>query len=100
MNCTELFATDLDGVRMLVPDFVVGIKLVLPKLAPDFKCRVPLDQLRLAAIKVVSTIMCLPNHFEKVSLKRGWDREMQGVGDANVAGGDEHLTTQLVCSDF
>ncbi|CAG8471515.1 1328_t:CDS:2 [Acaulospora colombiana] len=73
MHTSNLFATDLEGVRMMVPDFVVGIKMVLPKLASGFKTDYPLEDLRLAAIRVASTIMCLPNHFEKVSLRENWN---------------------------
>ncbi|RCI01761.1 hypothetical protein CU098_005512 [Rhizopus stolonifer] len=74
LSCTELFATDLEGVRMLVPDFISAIKMVLPKLTFEYKTNVSVDNLRLAAIKVLSTIMCLPNHFDKVELaKSSWD---------------------------
>ena len=34
-----------------------------------------------AAIKVASTIMSLPNHFERVSLKENWALEMLQNGD-------------------
>ncbi|RIB28963.1 hypothetical protein C2G38_2028136 [Gigaspora rosea] len=37
MSTTSLFDTELEGVRMMVPDFVVGIRMILPKLAPGFK---------------------------------------------------------------
>lgn len=97
LNCTELFATDLEGVRMLVPDFVSAIKLVLPKLQIDCKDFVAVEDLRLAAIKVLSTIMCLPNHFDKVELKPGWDWDMQCVSDnAAFMGEQEQIVTQLV----
>lgn len=97
LSCTELFATDLEGVRMLVPDFISAIKMVLPKLRFDCKTNVSIDNLRLAAIKVLSTIMCLPNHFNRVELKLGWDSE-QNVSSENVSlvGEQEQLVTQLV----
>ena len=62
MNTISLF---VEGVIMMVHDFVVGI-MILPKLAPGFETDIPLENLRLAAIKIASTIMCLLN---KVSLK-------------------------------
>lgn len=97
LSCTELFATDLEGVRMLVPDFISAIKMVLPKLRFDCKTNVSIDNLRLAAIKVLSTIMCLPNHFNRVELKLGWDSELN-VSSENVSlvGEQEQLVTQLV----
>ncbi|KAI8384823.1 uncharacterized protein BYT42DRAFT_563753 [Radiomyces spectabilis] len=96
VNCTELFAADLEGIRMLVPDFISAIKMILPKL--QIECQnVPVDELRLAAIKVISTIMCFPNHFEKVQLKPGWDWDLQCTPDsASVVGEQEQLVTQLI----
>ncbi|KAI9254631.1 hypothetical protein BDA99DRAFT_574375 [Phascolomyces articulosus] len=97
LHCTELFATDLVGVRMLAPEFISAIKMVLPKLQIDCRGFVSVDDLRLAAIKVVSTIMCLPNHFDKVELKPGWDWDMQCASDnASVMGEQEQIVTQLI----
>ncbi|CAG8589929.1 4259_t:CDS:10 [Paraglomus occultum] len=96
MNTTSLFATDLEGVRMMVPDFVVGIKMVLPKLASNFKTRLTLEELRLAAIRAAGTIMCLPNHFEKVSLKENWDLGMHQNGDKVVNDPDEVVVHELI----
>ncbi|KAG0179411.1 phosphatidylinositol-3,5-bisphosphate 5-phosphatase [Apophysomyces sp. BC1021] len=97
INCTELFASDLEGVRMLIPEFVTAIKLILPKLHIDIKHALSVDDLRLAAIKVVSTIMCLPNHFDKVELRQGWDWDLQCMSDnASLVGEQEQLVTQLI----
>ena len=96
ISCTELFATDLEGVRMLVPDFISAIKMVLPKLRFDYKTNVSIEHLRLAAIKVLSTIMCLPNHFNRVELKLGWDLESPSTENVNLVGEQEQLITQLV----
>ncbi|KAF7730162.1 hypothetical protein EC973_002770 [Apophysomyces ossiformis] len=97
MNCTELFSSDLQGVRMLIPEFVTAIKLILPKLQIDIKQAVSVDELRLAAIKVISTVMCLPNHFDKVELKQGWDWDLQCMSDnASLVGEQEQLVTQLI----
>lgn len=97
LSCTELFATDLEGVRMLVPDFIAAIKMVLPKLRFECKTNVSIDNLRLAAIKVLSTIMCLPNHFNKVELKLGWDSDINtSMENVSLVGEQEQLITQLV----
>lgn len=66
LSCTELFASDLEGLRMLVPKFISAIKRVLPKLRFERKTNASLDNLRLAAIKILGTIMCLPNHYFEV----------------------------------
>ncbi|KAI9248753.1 hypothetical protein BY458DRAFT_536549 [Sporodiniella umbellata] len=80
LSCTELFASDLEGIRILVPDFIRAIKKVLPKLRID--CQVPLDQLRWSAIKVLSTIMCLPNSLDSMepSLREDSD-SAANIGD-------------------
>lgn len=99
LSCTELFATDLEGVRMLVPDFISAIKMVLPKLRFECRTNVSIDNLRLAAIKVLSTIMCMPNHFDKVELRPGWDGEVNthpSLENAALVGDQEQLITQLV----
>ncbi|CAG8677236.1 20125_t:CDS:10 [Dentiscutata erythropus] len=96
INTASLFATDLEGVRMMVPDFVVGIRMVLPKLAPGFKIDVPLEDLRLAAIRVASTIMCLPNHFEKVPMRENWNFGMHQNGDKLVSNDDEIMVNELM----
>ncbi|CAI2169829.1 5127_t:CDS:10 [Funneliformis geosporum] len=96
-NTTSLFATELEGVRMMVPDFVVGIKMILPRLAPGFETDIPLEELRLAAIKIASTIMCLPNHFEKVSLRENWNVGLHHNGDKLVNNDpDEIVINELI----
>ncbi|KAI8644943.1 hypothetical protein BD408DRAFT_474654 [Parasitella parasitica] len=98
LSCTELFATDLEGVRMLVPDFISAIKMVLPKLRFECRTNVSIDNLRLAAIKVLSTIMCVPNHFDKVELQLWKGGEMGSFVAENIAfvGEQEQLITQLI----
>ncbi|CEP06859.1 hypothetical protein [Parasitella parasitica] len=98
LSCTELFATDLEGVRMLVPDFISAIKMVLPKLRFECRTNVSIDNLRLAAIKVLSTIMCIPNHFDKVELQlwRGGDMSSALADNAAFVGEQEQLITQLI----
>ncbi|KAI8985276.1 hypothetical protein BDB01DRAFT_789543 [Pilobolus umbonatus] len=76
-SCSQLFTSSLDGVFMLVPQFIVAIKRVLPKMKIEGKLSMPSDNLRLAAIKVLSTVLCLPNHFNQLELQPGWDHELQ-----------------------
>ncbi|KAI8338078.1 hypothetical protein BC941DRAFT_470077 [Chlamydoabsidia padenii] len=83
-HSTELFATDLQGLRMLVPDFIAAAKMVVPKLKIDVNAQMlPVDTLRLAALKIIGTVMCLPNHYENVTLKAGWEWDMQCSSDAS-----------------
>ncbi|KAI9470555.1 MAG: hypothetical protein EXX96DRAFT_597448 [Benjaminiella poitrasii] len=97
LSCTELFTTDLEGVRMLVPNFISAIRMVLPKLRFICKTSVSIDNLRLAAIKVLSTIMCMPNHFDKVEFKSGWDCDINSQNEnSSLIGEQELLITELI----
>ncbi|CAO3698457.1 unnamed protein product [Rhizopus stolonifer] len=89
LSCTELFASDLEGVRILVPDFIKAIKKVLPKLRID--CQVPVDKLRWSAIKVLSTIMCLPNYLDKV--EPSMREEAESIA---VVGDQEQVIAQVI----
>ncbi|KAL1920037.1 uncharacterized protein VTP21DRAFT_1183 [Calcarisporiella thermophila] len=93
-NTSDLFATELAGVRMLVPDFVVGLKHVLPRLAPKFQCspRINLDDLHLAALRVCSTLISLPNHFSQVNLREEWN---QGLTSTSNEDAEEIAITQI-----
>ncbi|OZJ03418.1 hypothetical protein BZG36_03602 [Bifiguratus adelaidae] len=98
-NSTKLFAVNLEGIRMLLPDFVVGVKMVLPRLATDMRLSpgISLESLRLSAMKICAAIMSLPNHYENVHLSSGWDQGMQPVGDILVGAGDqERAVTELL----
>ncbi|KAI8096897.1 uncharacterized protein BX664DRAFT_275281 [Halteromyces radiatus] len=81
LSGTELFATDLKGIRMLVPDFIAATKMVVPKLKIDVRSHISTEVLRLAALKIIGTVMCLPNHYENVTLKAGWEWDMQCSSD-------------------
>ncbi|KAI7899745.1 uncharacterized protein BX663DRAFT_532705 [Cokeromyces recurvatus] len=97
LSCTDLFTTDLEGIRMLVPNFISAIRMVLPKLRFVCKTNVSIDNLRLAAIKVLSTIMCMPNHFDKVEFKSGWDCEINNQNESSsLIGEQEQLITELI----
>jgi hypothetical protein len=96
MASTQLFTTNLEGVRMLVSDYVVGIRRILPKLEFSYKGHVDLDNLRLAAIRVVGTIMCIPNYFHYEKSCYSSDIESIAAENANLLGEQEQLTTELV----
>ncbi|KAF9582106.1 hypothetical protein BGW38_000639 [Lunasporangiospora selenospora] len=108
-HSAELFTSELEGVRMMVPDYVVGIRMALSgqvRVSTPFmsieKQRQVLEDLHLAALKVAGCIMCLPNHFEKVELKEGWTRGLSkgaGVGFSGGMGGsreDKEILAQLI----
>ncbi|KAK3811955.1 MAG: hypothetical protein J3Q66DRAFT_286574 [Benniella sp.] len=77
-HSAELFTSELEGVRMMVPDFVIGIRMAMSghiRFAANLeKQKMALEDLHLAALKVAGCIMSLPNHFDQVELKEGWNQ--------------------------
>ncbi|KAJ3218180.1 hypothetical protein HDU67_006442 [Dinochytrium kinnereticum] len=68
MNSESLFTLDLEGIRVLVPHFVIGLKRILPKLEKDFILNFPVDELRRAAFKIIGTVFAVPNLLDGVSV--------------------------------
>ncbi|KAF9160777.1 hypothetical protein DFQ26_005190 [Actinomortierella ambigua] len=106
-HSAELFTSDLAGVRMMVPDFVVGIRMamggrvrVLGSYKSPEKQKQTLEDLYLAALKVVGCIICLPNYFDKVELKEGWSlgllRSAAMSMDAVAPREDKEILAQLI----
>ena len=91
---------------MMVPDFVIGIRMAMSgqiRVSTGYmsqeKQQQILEDLHLAALKVAGCIMCLPNHFEKVELKDGWNVGLLKSVDIaeNKAGReDKEILSQLV----
>ncbi|KAJ3009267.1 hypothetical protein HKX48_008074 [Thoreauomyces humboldtii] len=86
-NSSTLFSRELlEGVRLLVPDYVIALKRILKPPA------VGGDVLRRAAYAVIACLLPLPNHFEYVPLGIPWERyETYGVG-----GPDEPILTRTI----
>ncbi|ORX50508.1 hypothetical protein DM01DRAFT_1375846 [Hesseltinella vesiculosa] len=96
INGMDLFAADLNGIRILAPDVVAAIKMVIPKVQLDMHAiPLPLDALRLAALKILATIMCIPNYYEFVTLKPGWEWDMQNT-TAPAMGEQEEWVSKLI----
>ncbi|RKO93932.1 hypothetical protein BDK51DRAFT_11033, partial [Blyttiomyces helicus] len=73
MNGGDLFARELEGLRMLLPDFVAALRRVLPRLEPSFHTHVAAHDLRRGAMKVMGGIFALPNRFGEVLLRAPWE---------------------------
>lgn len=79
---------------MMVPDFVIGIRMAMSgqiRVTTTMgaylsleKQKQILEDLHLAALKVAGCIICLPNHFEKVELKEGWNQGMSKLANMGV----------------
>jgi hypothetical protein len=78
MNSTQLFSLDLEGSRVLVPDFILGLRRVLPRLEKGFVTHFPAEDLRRAALSILGSIFALPNHFDGVTISNKWE-ELENV---------------------
>ncbi|RKP12217.1 hypothetical protein BJ684DRAFT_21229 [Piptocephalis cylindrospora] len=72
LESPDLFASDLPGLRSLIPDYLTALSRILPRLSPDFTPRVPLPRLRLAAIQLTACLLCIPNLFATRALPPSW----------------------------
>ncbi|KAF9932457.1 hypothetical protein FBU30_008160 [Linnemannia zychae] len=106
-HSTELFTSELEGVRMMVPDFVIGIRMAMSgkiRVTMNYqsqeKQKQVLEDLHLAALKVAGCIMCLPNHFEKVELKEDWNQGLSKSASTGFEGKgareDKEILAQLI----
>ena len=64
-SSTTLFTYDIKGIRSLVPYFVGGIQRILTKRASGFENVMPVEQVRKSCLTILSTIICLANHFQE-----------------------------------
>ncbi|KAJ1930366.1 hypothetical protein IWQ60_000387 [Tieghemiomyces parasiticus] len=65
-----LFVSGLPGIHVLVPEYLAAVKRIIPTLAPDFHLEVGvgLSPLRLAAFRILSSVVSLPSHFAHLPL--------------------------------
>ena len=73
INSEHLFLTELEGVTTVVPDFVAGLRRVLPKKNLGFRMTISEDRLRRAAIRVLNAITAFANHFSTAAIPIGLD---------------------------
>ncbi|KAI8817858.1 uncharacterized protein EV422DRAFT_570333 [Fimicolochytrium jonesii] len=116
LNSGTLFARDLSGSRILVPDFVIALRRILPRPASH---NTPAHQnaphpqqqkstatavndgiLRRAAYTVIGCIIALPNHFESVPLSQAWmgyDKYVGAAAGMGVGkGGEDALLLRTI----
>lgn len=69
VNCEDIFALGLPGVRILIAPFVMALRRIIPELEKPLRVSLNLDDLRRACYKLLCTIFGCCNHFGLVSLK-------------------------------
>ncbi|KAJ1554626.1 hypothetical protein HK096_002660, partial [Nowakowskiella sp. JEL0078] len=95
MNSSTLFEFELDGIRALVPYIILGIRRILPRLEPHFACHIPPSDLRKAAMKLIATLIAIPNRFERILIP-GWCEIEKCKNLSSFSLGDESLLSKLV----
>ena len=70
-NCETLFAAELEGARVLVPDFVLSLKSLLSQDRFGFLPKNNVDEIRLSAARILVSLLPLANHYSLVSLSNG-----------------------------
>ncbi|KAJ3357804.1 hypothetical protein HDU83_002932 [Entophlyctis luteolus] len=71
VNCQEFFIADLQGSRVLLPDFAIALNRVLPTTEKSgFPVGiVPMDELRRACLKILSGMLGVLSRFPEVSIR-------------------------------
>jgi hypothetical protein len=68
VNCEDIFALGLPGVRILVAPFVMALRRIIPNLEKPLRVSLNLDDLRRACYKLLCTIFGFCDHFSAVML--------------------------------
>ncbi|CAH2049064.1 unnamed protein product, partial [Iphiclides podalirius] len=64
LDAADIFRLDLDGVLVLVPDFITALDLVLSEREPRIECgAIDKRELRKAAISLLLSMVAFPYHY-------------------------------------
>ncbi|CAG9130069.1 unnamed protein product [Plutella xylostella] len=64
LNAHDIFRQDLDGVLVLVPDFIYALERILPEREPKLECgSIDKRELRKAAISLLLSMVAFPYHY-------------------------------------
>ncbi|KAJ3343028.1 hypothetical protein HDU93_000198 [Gonapodya sp. JEL0774] len=89
VNAKDFFARDLEGGRLLVPDFVLAVRRVVPRTPPDFHSNVSNSELRRSCYQILGSLIAIPNHFDTLPVR-------DTVRRSSVAPHEEnHITNPL-----
>lgn len=59
----------MEGANILVPSFLYAVRRIFAKKAAELSQFAPADQVRMACLKILGMIVCLPYHFDMTDLK-------------------------------
>ncbi|KAI8842536.1 hypothetical protein BC829DRAFT_446414 [Chytridium lagenaria] len=96
MNSENLFSLDLEGIRLLIPNMVIALRRVLPKLERDFILNYPVDELRRAAFRIIGCVMTVPNHFDGVMVEGLGETDRQSLTNPDLLNEDSILLKRIL----
>ncbi|XP_028026562.1 ral GTPase-activating protein subunit beta isoform X3 [Bombyx mandarina] len=65
LNASDIFRLDLDGVLVLVPDFINALDKILSEREPKIECdSIDKRELRKAAISILLSMVAFPYHYK------------------------------------
>lgn len=63
------YSLDLDGVLVLVPDFISALERILPEREPKLECGlIDKRELRKAAISALLSLVAFPHHYKDLAV--------------------------------
>eukprot|EP01100_Stratorugosa_tubuloviscum_P015429 TRINITY_DN8902_c0_g1_i1.p1 TRINITY_DN8902_c0_g1~~TRINITY_DN8902_c0_g1_i1.p1 ORF type:complete len:1255 (+),score=606.97 TRINITY_DN8902_c0_g1_i1:98-3862(+) len=89
IHCQSLFDYEIEGLRVLVPPFIYSTGKLLTKKISTFDAPDRPEDVRRACIKILSTLVCLPNHFGSCNFT------VRAKDLGKVKNSDSHLNTAL-----
>ncbi|XP_049872205.1 ral GTPase-activating protein subunit beta isoform X2 [Pectinophora gossypiella] len=69
LNAADIFRLDLDGVLVLVPDFITALDRILSEREPKLDCgSIDKRELRKAAISALLSLVAFPHHYKGLAV--------------------------------
>ncbi|XP_013170001.1 PREDICTED: ral GTPase-activating protein subunit beta [Papilio xuthus] len=69
LDAADIFRLDLDGVLVLVPDFITALDLILSEREPKIDCgSIDKRELRKAAISLLLSLVAFPYHYRGLAV--------------------------------
>ncbi|KAI8809231.1 hypothetical protein BJ742DRAFT_677009, partial [Cladochytrium replicatum] len=93
MNSTNLFCSELEGLRTLAADYVLGLRRVLPH-SRGLRNKVNVEELRRAALHIIGTISANSNRFDCVLIEDWCDKERE-FGSKSLLPEDSFLSKMI-----
>jgi hypothetical protein len=69
VNCEDIFALGLPGVRILVAPFVLSLRKIIPNMEKPLRVSINMDDLRRACYKLYCTLFGFCDHFSSIPME-------------------------------